>query len=284
MTAGKARAAHQYADAGWPVFPIRRGEKLPLIPSAHPEGGSRCTGECGRAGHGFHDAVTDHATIDRWWRRAPEANVGIATGTPGPDVVDIDLHGERSGYSAWNEAKRAGLVDGPGAVIRTPSGGMHAYFAGTDQRSAKIAGRALDFRAQGGYVVAPPSVSAEHGRAYEVVSHQASSAEVDFAAVRALVDPQPERRPAEHHRRQPRGGLDHLVRYVAGLQPGDRSDKTYWAMCRAAEAGDLGVLDRICETAVAGGLSAREVAASRRSAERTGRTEPRPFEQEREAG
>lgn len=278
------RAAHRYAEHGWPVFPVRPGEKLPLIPAAHGKDEPPCTGECGREGHGFHDAVTDHATIDRWWSRAPEANVGIATGAPGPDVVDVDVKPGKSGYSAWNEAKAAGLVDGPAAIIRTPSLGMHAYFAGTDQRSGKIAARALDFRSGGGYVVAPPSRSAEHGRAYEVVSHQASAATADWAAIRALVDPQPERKASEHYQPRPDAGLDHLVQYVAGLGPGDRSDKTFWAMCRAAEAADPVLLDRICETAAAGGLPAREVAASRRSAERTAQPAPRPLEREREAG
>jgi Bifunctional DNA primase/polymerase, N-terminal len=281
-----ARAAHQYAESGWPVFPVRPGEKLPLIPSAHGKGELPCAGECGREGHGFHDATTDHRVISRWWGRAPEANVGIATGAPGPDVVDVDLKAGKSGYSAWNEARAAGLVDGAAAIIRTPSLGMHAYFAGTDQRSGKIAARALDFRAQGGYVVAPPSRSAERGRAYEVVSHQASDATVDWAAIRGLVDPQPERKASEHYQPSPGGGLDHLVQYVAGLGPGDRSDKTFWALCRAAETGDVGLLDRICETAVVGGLPAREVAASRRSAERTAAGQPRPLERqaEREAG
>src|SRR6185437_679516 len=85
-----AEAAHRYAEHGWPVFPVQPGEKLPLLPSAHPDGGAPCAGECGREGHGFHDATTDHQVISRWWNRAPEANVGIATGSPGPDVVDVD--------------------------------------------------------------------------------------------------------------------------------------------------------------------------------------------------
>jgi hypothetical protein len=61
------------------------------------------------------------------------------SGAPGPDVVDVDNHGERgNGFAAYNELKRAGLVDSPQALVRTPSGGFHAYFAGSDQPSGKI--------------------------------------------------------------------------------------------------------------------------------------------------
>jgi hypothetical protein len=274
-------AAHQYAEVGWPVFPVQPGGKLPLIPSAHPGAAVPCTGECGREGHGFYDATTDHAAIDRWWRRAPEANVGIRTGHPGPDVVDVDLKPGKSGYTAWNEAKAAGLVDRPGAIIRTPSGGMHAYFAGTDQRSGKIPARALDFRAQGGYVVAPPSASAEHGRPYEVISHQPSATPVDWAAIRQLVDPQPERKPFEHRGGRP-GSLDHLARYTAGLQEGNREDGMFWAMCRAAEAGDQAAMDAVCAAAETTGLTRRAIEASRLSAERRIAAERPPFQRDRQ--
>lgn len=285
------RAAHQYADAGWPVFPCRPGHKLPLLPSAHPasglpEGGSRCAGECGREGHGFRDAVTDHAAISRWWRRAPDANIGVATGAPGPDVIDVDVKPGVSGYAAWNTAKAAGLLTGARAIVRTPSGGMHAYYAGTAQRSATIAGRALDFRAAGGYVVAPPSWSGEHGRGYEVLAHQASDAAVDWQAIRRLVDPEP-----EHHRRpRPapapaagRDGVAHLAGWLASQPEGSRNDRLFWASCRAVEAGDEDTLTALARAAESAGLASREVAATIASARRTARAvEPRPFE--REAG
>jgi len=263
-------AAHRYAAHGWPVFPCRFDSKEPATE------------------HGFKDATTDPEKVDWLWRRDPALNVGIATGAPGPDVVDVDYHGERgNGFGAWNEAKRAGLVDNPQAIVRTPSGGVHAYFAGSDQQSGKIRERHLDFRARGGYVVAPPSTVG--GRPYAVVQHQAQGGSVDWQAIRALVDPQPEPKAFEH---QPgrSASLDHLARYVAGLQEGNRNDGTYWAMCRAAEAGDHGALDAIADAARSVGLTDREVAASVRSAGRTAgqQAESRPFasapERQAEAG
>ena len=139
-TATPREAAHTYAEHGWPVFPCQEGSKEPATE------------------HGFQDATTDHGQIDKWWSRGPERNVAVATGAPGPDVVDVDNHGERgNGFAAWNKAQHEGLVRDPLAIVQTPSGGLHAYFKGTEQRSAKIPGQHLDFRAQGGYVVAPPS-------------------------------------------------------------------------------------------------------------------------------
>jgi len=170
-------AAHRYADAGWPVFPCRPGSKLPATE------------------HGFHDATTSHRQIARWWSAQPEANLAIATGDPGPDVLDVDLKDGRSGYAALAQARRAGLAAHPRAVIRTPSGGAHLYYRGTSQRSGTIPAAALDFRGQGGYVLAPPSLSAETGRPYEVISHQPSDATVDWEAVRRHLTPAREHQP-----------------------------------------------------------------------------------------
>ena len=169
-------AAHRYADHGWFVFPAAPGSKIPVTE------------------HGYLDATTDHKQIQQWWRSEPSANVAIATGAPGPDVVDVDRKGEGSGYPAWNELKRAGLVGEPQAVIRTPSGGMHAYYKGTEhQRNGHLPAHQIDFRSTGGYVVTPPSQVG--GRPYAVVSKQASAATVDWQKVREHLDPQPERQP-----------------------------------------------------------------------------------------
>src|SRR5215469_7207368 len=115
-----------YARYGWPVFPCQPGSKLPATR------------------HGFLDATTDPDKVAWWWERQPDANVAIATGQPGPDVLDIDEHRE-----AGNGLKRAGLVDGASAIVSTPSGGLHLYFAGSGQRCGKLPGHHLDFRALG---------------------------------------------------------------------------------------------------------------------------------------
>jgi Bifunctional DNA primase/polymerase, N-terminal len=259
-------AAHRYADANWPVFPVASGDKLPAIPSAHPPG-DKCAGECGQDGHGFKDATTDHAKIQGWWKAQERANVGIATGTPGPDVLDVDVKGDKSGYPAWNKIRSAGLADDPGAIIQTPSGGLHAYFKGTEQGNGRMPDQFIDYRGKGGYVVAPGSTVG--GRPYEVVKHQVSAATFDWAAAKALLEPQRERR-------QPVAtdttDLDRLARHVARLQEGNRNDGLFWAANRAVEAGHDP--EALADAALSTGMTAREVTRTLDSARKTANRQP----------
>ena len=132
----RERAAHQYADRGWPVFCCRPGEKVPDTP------------------HGFKDATTGHSQIERWWRERPDRNVAIATGVSSIDVLDVDVRAGGSGFPAFNRAHAAGLLNGFSHVVATPSGGLHVYFPGGGQGGGSLPGHHLDFKAQGGYVLA----------------------------------------------------------------------------------------------------------------------------------
>ena len=73
--------ALRYAAAGWPVFPLAPGEKVPLVKSAHGKGDT-CRGECGKLGHGLYDATCDERTIRNWWGDdgEPGANIGLRAG------------------------------------------------------------------------------------------------------------------------------------------------------------------------------------------------------------
>lgn len=114
-------AALGYARCGWPVFPCRPGAKEPATR------------------HGFRDASTDAGQIRHWWHRQPGANVAIATGWPGPDVLDVDYHGRaRSGFPAWNQLKSTGLATGASMIVATQGGGLHAYFAGSRQVCGRL--------------------------------------------------------------------------------------------------------------------------------------------------
>ena len=99
-----ATAAEHLGASGISVFPCVPGGKRPLT------------------AHGFQDASAELAVIDFWWRRHPDANIGIPTGAAGGvDVVDVDVHQTGSGFAAFEHARRAGFVEGWGDNKRRPS-------------------------------------------------------------------------------------------------------------------------------------------------------------------
>lgn len=252
-------AARTYATAGVPVFPCLPEQKRPLTK------------------RGFHDATDDLGQVSAWWARSPEANIAIPTGpASGVEVVDVDVHPGGSGYAAFERARREGLVDGWLALVRTPSGGLHAYYpaGGLEQRSWQAPGAHVDFRGSGGYVVAPPSrvtVGADRVGGYELIATTTRTpTPIDAARLRDFLDPRP---PVI----LPAAGLaqsadaERLGRWVSSLGEGERNRGLFWAACRLAEAGSLpgealAVLGPAAEHA---GLGSREVSATIRSAYRT---------------
>jgi hypothetical protein len=140
-------AARGYARRGWPVFPCRwQGEqrKRPLVE------------------RGLHAATQDEAQIADWWRRWPDALIGVLTGRPaGFAVLDVDVKGAVNGFDTLADLGFAMLPETP--MVRTVTGGLHLYFAAPDypeirntagERGTGI-GRGLDWRGAGGYVIAP---------------------------------------------------------------------------------------------------------------------------------
>ncbi len=110
--------------------------------------------------HGLHDATTDADVIRQWWEETPDANVGIATGPPGPTVVDCDGPIGRHEWLKFIDG--IGWEDTPWCC--TTNGGWHIYFAGDDAIRNKAGWlRKVDARGLGGYCVAPPSVGASGG-------------------------------------------------------------------------------------------------------------------------
>jgi hypothetical protein len=247
-------AALSYAAAGWPVFPTRPDD--PSCP-----GGRECQCKAPfRGTRGCLDASAGPVVIRAWWRRWPTANVSIATGAPGPDVLDVDVKLDGDGWAAFNRLKDAGLLAGAKALVKTPSGGLHSYYTGTAQRNGKLPRHHLDFRSAGGYVLAPPS--RVHGRPYELLDHRGgATGRLDWQEVTGLLDlPEEPSRPG----RRDAGDLDSLAAWVAAQLEGNRNDGLFWACCRALEGGH-GDLDSLVAAAVQAGLSeaeARRTAAS----------------------
>ena len=215
-----------YAAAGTPVFPCLPGGKSPIT------------------AHGFRDATTDPDRIRAWWSVTPLANIAAPTGHPGFDVLDVDVRADGSGWAAFRQARSAGLLDGWVRAVRTPSGGLHLHFPGTEQRNGSVRGQHLDFRGRGGYVLLPPSQvrTADYVGTYEVIAARtAPGRPLDWAAVAGLLTPTPAPVPAPRVPRQAgRPGSDPtpcLAAHVARQPEGNRDNALFWAACRAAEAG-----------------------------------------------
>ena len=263
MTGTMLRQALAYARFGWPVFPCLPGEKIPATR------------------HGFRDATTDQQQITDWFGRGFARNLAIATGAPGPDVLDVDQHGPAgNGFAALAKLQRAGLLDGAAAYVRTPSGGMHAYFAGSDQRNGRLAGHHLDFRSAGGYILAPPSQV--DGRPYRLIKTLDGRGGLDWDAVTRLLEPQrrpqrPETRPA------PARYLSHLAQWVASQTEGNRNAGLFWAANRALEGDPAADLSALAAAARQAGLDEPEIRRTLDSARRTSQARPNSSGRQAEA-
>lgn len=149
-------AALGYAARGWAVFPLAPGTKVPL-----------------KGSKGFRDATTDSNTIRQWWTQTPDANVAIATGqVSGLLVPDVDQGNDKQGERTLRALEKQHGAIPETYTIKTPHGGRHLYLflpAGVSIKSGtdKL-GRWLDVKADGGYVVAPPSTF--EGHRYQVLN------------------------------------------------------------------------------------------------------------------
>jgi putative DNA primase/helicase len=144
--------ALHYGRSGYPVFPLTPGGKSPLI--------SREDG-----GHGCRDATTSVALIEQWWEKSPNANIGIATGKrSGLLVIDVDPRKSDTWLASLNELSLPQTF-----TVRTWSRGFHIYLAYPRDCGVTIGANllpAIDWRGEGGYVVAAGSVV--EGALYEI--------------------------------------------------------------------------------------------------------------------
>jgi bifunctional DNA primase/polymerase-like protein/AAA domain-containing protein/primase-like protein len=145
-------SALNYAGQEWPVFPCNPLDKRPLTTN------------------GFKDATTDEKQIRSWWKRWPNAMIGVPMGSPSEVFcVDLDIKENLSGIEQWSMLLASNNVPDPVTRIHnTPSGGKHYLFIWQDDiRSIPLGKLApgIEIKGDGGYIVVPPSMNAD-GRAY----------------------------------------------------------------------------------------------------------------------
>ena len=159
-TNGMMDAALAYAQNGRKVFPLH---------SVNGSGECSCGGEgCENAGkhprtaHGFKDATADLDQIKRWWEQWPDANIGTPTGE---GLVVLDVDPRNAGMESISQLqKEQGALPGTRQQA-TGGGGVHFFFK-TDQALGSRTGirPGIDLKAEGGYVVLPPSLHASGKR------------------------------------------------------------------------------------------------------------------------
>ncbi len=147
-------AALDYARKNFQVFPLH---------SVDDHGRCSCgKQDCGSPGkhplnrNGLKGATTDETQILKWWKKFPDANIGIRTGK-GLLVLDVDEdEGEDSLYEL--EEKHGKLPDTWECLTGR---GRHIYLKSPTDKYIKSSssqmGNKLDVRCDGGYVIAPPS-------------------------------------------------------------------------------------------------------------------------------
>jgi predicted P-loop ATPase len=172
------RSALAYAERfGWHVFPVHC-PKLGGCSCGRPDCGA--VGKHPRTPKGCLDASTDQATIRAWWAKWPDAGVAIATGRASGLVV-LDVDPRNGGDDTLGEliAKHGQLPETVSTI--TGSGGAHYLFrypAGVERVKSRAVGRGLDCKADGGYVVAAPSLHASGRNYHWEVTSQPGDVEV----------------------------------------------------------------------------------------------------------
>ena len=155
-----------YAHRDWSVFPLHS------IRDGRCTCGTDCCKNAGkhpRVKGGFKVATVDARQIETWWRKWPDANIGIATGAASKLIV-IDIDGANGLEMLQSLVPQYGPL--PRTAIVKTARGWHLYFAmpATCASIPCSTGKGLDVRGDGGYVVAPPSRHAS-GHIYQWCDH-----------------------------------------------------------------------------------------------------------------
>jgi len=128
--------AFKYAEMGLSVIPVSQ-DKKPIIPWEP-----------------YQKKKASKKEIEDWFTKYPNANIGIVTGkVSGIAVIDIDDPDLKN-----KELDAIEMLASP-PIVTTPRGGKHQWFAypNTEVRNRTALFNKVDFRGEGGYVVAPPS-------------------------------------------------------------------------------------------------------------------------------
>ncbi len=143
------------ARRGFHVLPLVPRDKNPIVPG------------------GYKAGTRDPEQIALWWKRNPDANIGIDCEHSNLLVMDCD-HGFKSyeDFIVWRD--RNGLP--PTYTVRSgrrTEYGVQMYYRGKattqGRKTWMLDGCTGDFKSEGGLVVHPPSIHPDSGEAYELL-------------------------------------------------------------------------------------------------------------------
>jgi len=144
------QTALEYYEMGYSVIPLLPGTKdQPLVKWSE-----------------YQDRKATKEEITEWWKKYPKANIAIVTGKiSGFCVVDHDRY--KPEYS--EEESLVYFPDHTTTPMSTsPRGGLHMYYLWPNEHisgSSNAGGlKAVDFRCDGNYIVAPPSANGSGGK------------------------------------------------------------------------------------------------------------------------
>jgi len=115
-------------------------------------------------------ASRDSATIEGWWARWPDANLGILAGMSN-GIVALDIDPRNGGDETIGDLERRHGKLPVTATALTGGSGRHVLLehpGGSIASTANVLGPGVDVRADGGLIVAAPSV---HGSGREYIWH-----------------------------------------------------------------------------------------------------------------
>ena len=139
-----------YAKRGWYVFPTREVPSEPFMKDG------KMTINKVKSPYtplGFLNSSIDYNEICNWWKRYPNAGIGIDCGKSNLIVLDLDVRKGKDGFTSFSKLK---ISDDGALHAITPSGGLHIIYSGQSNSHADVE-NGLDVRSKGAYIVAPPS-------------------------------------------------------------------------------------------------------------------------------
>lgn len=134
--------AKNYLARGWAVVPMALGEKRPIVKWEE-----------------FQDRLPTEQDVKTWFTRWPNSNIGIVTGkVSGLAVIDVDP--QHGGTESLGQLESDYHPLPPTLEARTGGGGRHLYFRYPKRELRNRVGLrpGIDVRADGGVIVAPPSL------------------------------------------------------------------------------------------------------------------------------